>query len=55
MITSKTPGDWRELQNDTATILRECEFSVEIEKRVETVRGNVANSTQARESVLLPR
>jgi restriction system protein len=51
MITSKTPADWRELQNDTATILRECEFSVEIEKRVQTVRGNVAIDVYAEENV----
>src|SRR5688572_11853633 len=35
------PDNWRALQNQTATILRECGFHVEIEKTISTARGPV--------------
>lgn len=39
MITEHRPIDWRDLQDQVALILRECEFEVEVEKRVKTARG----------------
>ena len=41
MITSEKPGTWQALQEETATILRECGFDVEVEKKVHTARGDV--------------
>ncbi len=41
MITTTIPSDWRELQLEVGRILEECGFTVEIEKRVQTVRGDV--------------
>jgi len=51
MITSTNPESWRELQDETARILRECGFSVEIEKVVETARGSVELDVYAEESI----
>jgi restriction system protein len=51
MITSETPGDWKELQEDAASILRECGFKVEVEKKVTTVRGEVEIDVYAEETV----
>ncbi len=41
MINSTLPDDWRDLQDQVAQILEECGFEVEIEKKIETVRGTV--------------
>ena len=41
MITSSTPENWNDLQNEVGRLLEECGFSVEIEKKVQTVRGEV--------------
>ena len=51
MITSSSPQSWQELQEDTARILDECGFSVEIERTVETARGNVELDVYAEEHV----
>lgn len=51
MITSKTPGDWRALQNEVARILRECGFSVEVEKTLRVPRGTVEIDVYAEENV----
>jgi hypothetical protein len=51
MITSIAPENWQDLQVQTARILRECGFSVEIEKVVETARGNVELDIYAEENV----
>ena len=39
MITSRTPSSWQDLQEQSARILAECGFAVEIEKKVKLVRG----------------
>ena len=51
MITSRVPQNWRELQEQTARILRECGFAVEVEKTLETVRGRVEIDVYAEETV----
>jgi hypothetical protein len=51
MITSRTPATWQELQADTAKILTECGFSVEIEKSIESARGSVEIDVYAEEVV----
>jgi len=51
MITSATPRDWRDLQNQTARILSECGFTVEVEKTVSTARGEVEIDVFAEENV----
>lgn len=51
MITRKTPTSWKNLQIDVAKILEECGFSVEVEKKVETVRGTVELDVYAEETV----
>jgi restriction system protein len=51
MITSTTPADWQELQEQVATILRECSFAVEVEKTVRTVRGETEIDVYAEETV----
>lgn len=51
MITSTVPNDWRELQNAVGRLLAECGFAVEIEKKIETVRGTVELDVFAQEEV----
>jgi len=51
MITAKVPQSWRELQEQTAHILRECGFTVEVEKTIPTVRGRVEIDVYAEETV----
>jgi restriction system protein len=51
MITSHVPDDWRQLQVEVARLLDECGFSVEIEKKVRTVRGEVELDVYAQEEV----
>jgi restriction system protein len=51
VITSTSPESWRDLQEETARILRECGFSVEVEKVVETARVSVELDVYAEESV----
>jgi restriction system protein len=51
MITAHQPGDWRDLQNSVARILRECGFTVEIEKKIPMVRGQAEIDVYAEESV----
>src|SRR5215510_13924373 len=51
MITSSAPNHWRDLQSQVARILNECGFTVEIEKTVKTVRGNVELDVYAKETV----
>lgn len=40
-IFDKAPSNWKELQEFTSIILTECGMETEIEKTIETVRGNV--------------
>lgn len=51
MITSSVPATWQDLQNETARILEECGFSVELEKTFKTVRGEVEIDVYAEEIV----
>jgi hypothetical protein len=51
MITNVTPNSWQDLQAQTARILEECGFSVELEKKIETVRGTVEIDVYAEEIV----
>jgi restriction system protein len=51
MITTSTPDDWRDLQTQVAKILEECGFSVEIEKKMQTVRGDVELDVYAEETI----
>lgn len=51
MITSWTPTDWRDLQEQVAAILRECGFAAEVEKSVPNVRGSKKVDVYAEETV----
>ncbi|MDM7860559.1 restriction endonuclease [Alteromonas sp. ASW11-36] len=51
MITNKVPDTWQDLQNETARILAECGFSVEVEKIIDTARGKVEIDVYAEEKV----
>lgn len=51
MITSSTPEKWNDLQNEVGRLLEECGFTVEIEKKVQTVRGEVELDVYAQEEV----
>jgi len=51
MITSTVPATWQDLQTETARILEECGFTVELEKKVETARGEVEIDVYAEEAV----
>ncbi len=51
MITAHSPTDWRDLQEQTARTLSECGFQVEVEAKVDTVRGKVELDVLAEEDV----
>jgi restriction system protein len=51
MITTTTPDTWQDLQLEVARILRECGFTVDVERRVETVRGAAVIDVYATETV----
>lgn len=51
MITNVFPNTWKDLQNVVGEILKNCGFSVEIEKKVETVRGQVELDVYAEEVI----
>ena len=51
MITKNTPSTWQQLQSDVAQILSECGFNVEIEKKIQTVRGKVELDVYAEETI----
>lgn len=51
MITNTVPETWQELQRQTALFLEECGFEVELEKKVQTVRGEVEVDIYAEELV----
>ncbi|UFW90480.1 restriction endonuclease [Bradyrhizobium barranii] len=51
MITSKTPSTWQDLQQQSARILAECGFDVEVEKVVKLVRGKAEIDVYAEESL----
>ena len=51
MITNVLPNDWRDLQAQVARILAECGFAVEVEKKIQTVRGEVEIDVYAEEAI----
>jgi restriction system protein len=51
MITSSTPDNWPNLQSEVGRILEECGFKVEVEKTIQTVRGDVELDVYAEEEV----
>lgn len=51
MITSTVPDDWQTLQREVGRILSECGFAVEVEKKVQTVRGVVELDVYAEEEL----
>ncbi|MBZ5585593.1 MAG: restriction endonuclease [Acidobacteriia bacterium] len=51
MLTSRIPTDWRDLQESVAAVLRECGFSVEVEKVIDTARGAVEIDVFAEEHI----
>lgn len=51
MITSKEPDSWQDLQNQVARVLEECGFEVDVEKKIETVRGEVELDVYAEEVI----
>ncbi len=51
MITNSVPETWQALQQQTARILEECGFDVELEKKIQTVRGEVEIDVYAEELV----
>lgn len=40
-INKKEPKNWKDLQNFVGEILKECGYTVEIEKNIQTLRGSV--------------
>lgn len=52
MITTSIPNDWGQLQSEVGRILGECSFTVAVEKKVHTVRGDVELDVYAEEEVL---
>jgi hypothetical protein len=51
MIEADQPAHWRELQERAARILQECGFTVELEKTLPSVRGEVESDVYAVEVV----
>jgi len=51
LITKETPSTWKDLQNKVGKILEECGFSVEIEKKILSVRGTVEIDVYAEEKI----
>ncbi len=51
MITNKTPADWRDLQEQVASILEQCGLEVETEKKIQSVRGEVEIDVYATERI----
>jgi len=51
MITSTLPKDWKDLQNEVGEILIQCGFTVEVEKKVTTARGEAELDVYAEEIV----
>jgi len=51
LITESSPSDWRHLQTAVGDILSECGFAVEVEKTLETVRGDVELDVHGLETV----
>ncbi|CAM9967526.1 unnamed protein product, partial [Chrysoparadoxa australica] len=54
VIYSKEPSDWRELQDKTASILHVCGCESEVERTIETVRGEVVLDVHATDTSTSP-
>lgn len=54
IITNQQPSDWQSLQTEVGEILAQCGFTVEVEKTVETARGEVELDVYAEEMRLTP-
>jgi len=51
MITNVSPVDWRDLQNRVSEILNQCGFRSEVEKKMQTLRGEVEIDVYAEENI----
>jgi len=51
VITEKAPDTWQALQTEVAKILADCGFTVEVEKTIATVRGEVEIDVYAEEMI----
>src|SRR5258705_8303667 len=51
MITTRVPSTWQALEHDVARILLECGFTVDVEKLIHTVRGDVTVDVYGEESI----
>lgn len=51
MTIKNEPKTWRELQEAVGEIMQQCNFTVEIEKKVDTIRGSVEIDVYAHEIV----
>ena len=51
MITDKIPDTWQDLQTEVGNILGKCGFEIEIEKTLDTVRGQAEIDVYAEETI----
>lgn len=51
MIITQQPSDWKDLQNKVGEILKQCGFYVEIEKTIQTARGQAEIDVYAEENI----
>jgi restriction system protein len=51
MITNKIPVDWRDLQTKVALILEQSGLEVEVEKKIQSVRGEIEIDVYATERI----
>jgi restriction system protein len=51
LITSRQPDSWENLQDAVGAVLRECGFTVEIEKKLDTARGTVEIDVYSEEPI----
>lgn len=51
MISRNAPASWQALQTDVGRILNECGFDVEVERKIQSARGNVELDVYAEETV----
>ncbi|MDW7730549.1 MAG: restriction endonuclease [Bacillota bacterium] len=51
MITNKVPVDWKDLQTQVALILEQSGLEVEVEKKIQSVRGVVEIDVYAKERI----
>lgn len=51
MLSKREPATWQELQEMVAQVLIECGFATEVEKKIQSVRGEVEIDVYAEEKV----